>query len=235
MWGFVDCSRYYFSFGVPKVVLHDASLVVETHEKLGLLVPPGAGKTTIIRMLAGVDQPNSGQVLRDDGGVPLGYGGAFQAELTGEENIRNVGAIAGVDPLTYSAFCADFADVGEAYFHPLKTWTRGMRGRLVFAASLGLPASTYLADDKVAGGDRPFFGKCMAALRERLKTTGLILVASNPRATGEICERHAVVIRGKIIACSSHKEAADLFALNFEEEQAAGEIAEEELASFDLA
>lgn len=235
MWGFLDCSRYYLSFGLPKVVLHEASVVVRTHEKLGLLVPPGGGKTTIIRMLAGVDHPNSGRVLRDNGGIPLGYGGAFRVELTGEENIRNIGSMAGVDPLAYSAFCADFADLGEAYFHPLKSWTGGMRGRLAFAASFGLPASTYLADDKVAGGDRAFIGKCMAALRERLKTTGLILVASNPRATAEICDRHAIVLRGKILLCPTHKDAAELFALNFEEEQAAGEIADEELASFDLA
>lgn len=234
MWGFLDCTKYYLSFGEPHVVLNEASLVVRTHEKLGLLVPPGGGKSTIIRMLAGADHPNSGQVLRDYGGVPLGYGGAFQGEMTGEENIHNIAAMVGVDPLAYSAFCAAFADIGEAYFHPLKLWTSGMRGRLAFAASFGLPASTYLADDKVAGGAPEFREKCMAALSERLKTAGLIFVASKSRLTADLCDRHAVVIRGKIIACSSHEEAAELFALHYENE-AAEEIADEELASFDLA
>ena len=234
MWGFVDCTRYYLSLGVPKVVLHEASLVVATHEKLGLLVPPGGGKSTIIRMLAGVDQPNSGRVLRDNGGFPLGYGGSFLAELTGEENILNLAPMVGADPATYSAFCASFSELGDAYFHPMKLWTGGMRGRLAFAASFGVRASTYLADGKLVGGDRPFAMKCMAALKERLKTAGLIFVASQPRATAEICDRHAVVVRGKIIPCATHQEAADLFTWNFEEE-AADEIADEELASFDLA
>src|SRR5919112_438483 len=106
MWGFVDCTRYYLSFGVPKVVLHEASLIVGTDEKIGLLVPPGGGKSTIIRMLAGVD------------------------------------------PWAYSGFCADFSELGEAYFQPLKLYTGGMRGRLAFAASFGVSARTYLADDK---------------------------------------------------------------------------------------
>ncbi len=234
MWGFVDCTRYYLSFGVPKVVLHEASIVVETHEKIGLLVPPGGGKSTIIRMLAGVDQPNSGHVLRDEGGIPLGYGGAFLADLTGEENIHNLASLLGVDALTYSAFCQQFSELGDLYFHPLKLWTGAQRGRLAFAASLGAPASTYLADGKVVGGDRPFAEKCLAALEDRLKTTGLIFVASNPRVTADICDRHAVIVKGKIIECASHQEAAELFERNFQ--GAAGEeMVDEELASFDLA
>lgn len=234
MWGFVDCTKYYLSFGVPKVVLHDASLVVGTHEKLGLLVPSGGGKSTIIRMLAGVDEPNNGYVLRDSGSVPLGYGGAFQGEMTGEENIHNIATIAGVDSVDYSAFCAAFSELGDSYFQPLKFYTSGMKGRLAFAASFGLPASTYLADDKVAGGDPSFRDKCIAVLTQRLKSAGLILVASNPRITSEICDRHAVVVRGKIIACASHDEASALFQSNFADD-AAGDLLDEELASFDLA
>lgn len=234
MWGFVDCTKYFISAGVPKVVLHNASLVAGTHEKLGLLVPSGGGKSTIIRMLAGVEQPNSGTVLRDGGSVPLGYGGAFHGEMTGEENIHNIATIAGVHSVEYSAFCAAFSELGEAYFQPLKYYTNGMKGRLAFAASFGLPATTYLADDKVAGGDPAFRDKCLAVLGERLKTAGLILVASNAKVTAEICDRHAVALRGKLIACSTHEEAANLFGSNFAD-GAADDLMDEDLASFDLA
>lgn len=234
MWGFLNCTRYYESFGVPKVVLYDASLVVGTTEKLGLLVSAGEGKSTIVRMLAGVDEPDEGVVLRDAHGWPLGYSGAFQHEMTGEENIHNIAALVGIDPLRYSAFCADFSELGAAYFHPLKLYTGRMRGQLSFAASFGIPAATYFADDKVAIGDERFRNKCLAALTERLKSCGLIFVASNPRLTKDVCERHAVVSRGKIILCRDHEEAAKLFDMNFD--QGGGdEIADEDLASFDLA
>src|SRR4051794_22462235 len=234
MWGFVDCTRYYLSFGLPKIVLHKASLVVEASEKVGLLIPPGEGKSTIIRMLAGVEQPDSGIVLRDEGGWPLGYSGAFQAELTGDENVRNVALMVGLDPDELSLWCADFAELGDAYFEPLKLYSGSMRGRLAFAASLGIPASTYLADDKLAVGDERFRQKCETALADRLQTCGLIFVASNPRMTQDVCERHGVVSQGKIIECGSHEEAEELFKQDFRE-SAGEEIADEELASFDLA
>jgi capsular polysaccharide transport system ATP-binding protein len=234
MWGFVDCTRYHMVFGQPKIVLHKASLVVGSNERLGLLVPPGQGKSTIIRMLAGAEEPNSGLVLRDEGGWPLGYGGAMRSELTGEENIHNMARLVGLDPADYSAFCVQFAELGEAYFHPLKLWSGSMRARLAFAASLGIPATTYLADEKLGVGDTRFRQKCEFAVAERVQRSGLILVASNPRATRDLCDRHGVVVRGKIIECDTHEEAEELLNLNLTGEAAQDE-ADEELASFDLA
>src|SRR5437870_4241657 len=174
MWGFVDCTRYYHSFGLLKVVLHEASLVIGSTERMGLLVAPGDGKSTIIKMLAGVEEPDSGYVLRDGGGWPVGYAGAMQAELTGDENMRNVARLVGLDPEEYSAFCLDFSELGDAYFHPVRMWSGSMRGRLAFAASLGIPATTYLADDRLVVGDGRFRQKCEFALVERLRRCGLI-------------------------------------------------------------
>jgi len=233
MWGFVDCTRYFMSVGLPKVVLNEATLIVQSHERVGLLIPPGEGKSTIIRMLAGVEQPDSGTVLRDERGWPLGYSGSMQSELTGEQNIRNIALMVGLDADEYSLWCAEFSELGEAYFHALKLYSGSMRARLAFAASLGIPASTYLADDKLVVGDGRFREKCERVLAFRLQTSGLIFVASNPRATKEACERHGVVSRGKIIECDSHEEAEELFARNFRD-GANEDIVDEELASFDL-
>jgi capsular polysaccharide transport system ATP-binding protein len=234
MWGFVDCTRYYRSSGLLKVVLYEASLVIESTDRMGLLVAPGDGKSTIIKMLAGVEEPDSGHVLRDSGGWPVGYAGAVQAELTGDENMRNVARMFGLDPAEYSAFCLDFAELGDAYFYPVKMWSGSMRARLAFAASMGIPATTYLADDRlVVGGDR-FRQKCEFALAERLQRCGLIFVASHPRVTKDVCDRHGVVINGKIIECETHEEAEELFSFNFVG-RPAEEFADDELASFDLA
>lgn len=234
MWGFVNCTRYFLSFGFPKVVLHDATLIVGTQEKVGLLVPSGEGKSTIIRMLAGVEEPDSGIVLRDEGGWPLGYSGAFRPELTGEENARKLATIVGLDASEFSAFSAEFSELGEAYFHPLRFYSGRMRARLAFTVSLGVPATTYLADDKLSAGDDRFREKCEAALAERLRSSGLIFVASNPRATEGVCDRHGVVSGGKVVMCSTHEAARELFARTASGE-AGEEIADEDLASFDLA
>lgn len=234
MWGFVNCTRYFATAGVPNVVLSDANLIVPTHDKVGLLIPPGQGKTTIIRLLAGVDEPNSGMVLRDRGGWPLGYSGGFRQELTGQENARNIGLLAGLDPEEFTAFCADFSELGETFYHPLSSYTGVMKAQLAFAATFGIPARTYLADGKIGTGDGHFRSKCEAALKDRLRTAGLIFVASQPKATKDICDRHAVLSRGKIISCSSHEEAEALFTANPDQPDG-GDMYEEALPSFDLA
>ncbi len=108
-----------------------------------------------------------------------------------------------------------------------------MKTQLAFAATFGIPARTYFADGKVATGDPYFRSKCEAALKDRLRTAGLIFVASQPKATKDICERHAVLSRGKIISCASHEEAEELFTSS--PDQADGDMYEEALPSFDLA
>lgn len=234
MWGFVDCSRYFNSFGLPKIVLDEASVVIGPHEKFGLLAAPGAGKSTIIRLLSGVERPNSGEVLRDHGGWPLGYAGGFRPEMTGDENVRMVAAFAGLDPDEFAAYCCSFTQIGEAFFVPAKLYSGAMRMRLSFAVSLGLPARTYLADEKLIAGDPAFQEVCEAALRERLQNCGLILVASSPRAMEGACERFGVLSRGKIVPCEDLEEAKSVLTFDLEH-GGEEEVADEELASFDLA
>ena len=233
MWGFINCTHYYMSFGTPKVVLFDANLSVGTDESVGLLVPPGQGKSTIIRLLAGADHPRSGTVVRDERGWPLGYGSAFVGGMTGEENVHNIAQLVGLDPLEMSAYCLEFCSLGDEYFQPLNLWTGGMRGRLAFAVSFAIPASTYLADEKIAVGDEAFRQRCLAALSDRMRTAGLIMVASNPRLTKDVCERHGVLEGGAFIMCNSHEEASEIFAHSAQ--QSGTDEFEDEVASFDLA
>ena len=234
MWGFLDCSRYFMSFGMPKVILDNASMAVGADEKVGLLAAPGAGKSTIIRLLAGVDTPNSGLVLRDRGGWPLAYGGGFRPDMTGEENARMIAGFAGLDPDAFTAWSAEFSEIGEAIFVPLKLLPAGMRTRLAFAVSLGIPARTYFADEKLVAGDPEFRAKCESVLRERLRTCGLILVASNPRVMEGVCDRFAVLAKGKILMCEDLDEAKSILTFDLEH-GGAEELEDEELASFDLA
>ncbi len=234
MWGFVDCTRYFLTMGVPKIVLFEANMAVRTGETVGLLVPPGEGKSTIIRLLAGADQPNSGIVLRDRRGWPLGYTGAFVGGMTGEENVHNIAQFVGLDPFEMSAFCSGFAELGEEFFQRVDLYTPGMRARLAFAVSFAIPASTYLADEKIAIGSGEFREKCVDTLRQRLQGSGLILVASNPKLTKDICERHGVVDRGSILMCASHSEASERFGISVRN-SVADEFNDDEVASFDVA
>lgn len=234
MWGFVDCTRYHVAEGRPQVVLYKASLVVATSEKVALMVRPGQGKTTIMRLLAGIDLPDSGAVLRDEGGWPLGYAGGFHNGMSGEANIWNLAQLADVDPTELSAFCYEFSELEDFYHQPLGRYSSTMKARLALAASLGLPARTYLADDKLAAGDDRFRRKCMDALAAKLADCGLIFIASNPRAAKDVCERFYVVSGGEILPCDDYDHAAALLAASVEEDPTEAEE-EADVPTFDLA
>jgi ABC-type methionine transport system ATPase subunit len=85
----------------------------------------------------------------------------------------------------------------------------------------------------------------MAALHQRLETAGLIFVTSAPRLTRDICDRHAVLVEGKLIECGTHEEAEELFALGTQQQaedvfssdirEPAASVGDDLMASFDLA
>lgn len=233
MWGLANCTHYHLVFGVPKVVLSRASFCVETHERVGLLIPPGAGKSTLIRLLAGSEHPKEGVVVRDAGGWPLGYSGAFLATMTGEQNVQTIARFAGMRPSEASAFCFEFSDLGADFFRAVRFYTPAMRARLAFAMSFAIPARTYLADEKTSIGTEQFRARCIAALEERLQTAGLILVTSKPAQSADICDRHGVLSKGQITMCDSHDQAVALYAESLQEQGT--ELFDEDVMSFDLA
>jgi capsular polysaccharide transport system ATP-binding protein len=233
MWGLIDCTRVYRRAGAERVVLHCASMLVDTFDKAAIFAPPGQGKTTIMRLLMGVDQPDSGAVLRDRGGWPLGYSGGFRAEMSGDANIRNLARLADVDPDGLAAYAYVFSELGKAFYLPLSSYSGRMKGRLGFAASLGLPARTWLADDKLSAGDPNFRERCMREIEARLEHCGLIFVTSNPRPAKDTCDRFFVLEAARIEECGSYDEAVQRLEAQSGETVAAGD--DDDLPLFDLA
>jgi capsular polysaccharide transport system ATP-binding protein len=233
MWGLIDCTRVFRRAGVERIVLHRASMLVDTFDKAAVFASPGQGKTTIMRLLMGVDRPDSGHVLRDRGGWPLGYAGGFRAEMSGDANIRNLARLADVDPDRLSAYAYLFSELGRAYYLPLNSYSGRMKARLGFAASFGIPARTYLADDKLSAGDRNFRERCMQEIEARLDHCGLIFVTSNARPAQHVCNRFFVLEAGMIEECGSYDEAAER--LEAQSGETVAEADEDDLPLFDLA
>lgn len=193
MWGFLDCTHYLHRHGQTNVVLKDASLIAEDDDAIAIFAPPGRGKTTIVRLVMGMDRPVEGVVLCPAGAWPLGYAGGFRAEMTGEENVRVMAHLSGIDPDELSAFVYSFSELDDAYFLPVAYYTNRMKGRLGFATSLGIPSRVIVADDKLVPSDGAFREKCESELRRQLETAGLIFLTSNPRGAEDICDRFFVL------------------------------------------
>lgn len=212
MIGFLDCHKYYPTGVQPRVVLYDTTCLFEPEERICILADSGAGKTTLIRLLAGLDTPTSGHVLRNEGiSWPMGFAGAFHPAMTGEENIRTIATLGNSDPDWTSAYVAQFSELGDDYHRPLQGYSSGMRARLGMSLSLAIQENTYLADETIGTGDEQFRLKCEAALEQRLEKAGLFLVTRNPRVAERYGHRFGVLRNGRIVMCNDFAEAKAIF------------------------
>ncbi|MFX4296231.1 ABC transporter ATP-binding protein [Sulfitobacter sp. DFL-23] len=122
--------------------------------RVTLLGRNGAGKSSLLRMVAGTMEPTSGRIV-SNGTIswPVGFAGSFHNELTGAQNVRFVARIYGVDTGDLVDFVQGFAEVGQHFHLPLKSYSSGMKSRLAFGTSMGIAFDTYLIDEVTAVGD----------------------------------------------------------------------------------
>lgn len=213
LYGFFDCTRHYGASGFVRRVLTDATFGFGATDRVAVLAPAGSGKSTLVRLLGGLDRPNGGTVLRPPGvSWPLGFSGAFHPALTGEENVRVLARMIDADPDRTSAFVALFSELGDDFARPLQDYSSGMRARLGFSFSMAIPQRFYLADDVVGVGDEQFRMKCERMLLRRLEGAGLFLATRNVRLAERFADSFALLEDRRIVRCASLEEARERFA-----------------------
>jgi len=194
------------------LVLNDVSLEFPSFTNVGVLGQNGAGKSTLLRIIAGVEQPDQGRVLRR-GRVswPIGFAGGFNGSLSGEDNCRFVARIYGEPVDRVVAFAKDFAEIGEYFEMPVKTYSSGMRARLAFGLSMAIDFDVYLVDEVTAVGDASFQKKCRGIFEERSGRSSVIIVSHNLKTIREYCDVCAVLEGGRVRMCSNVDEAARVY------------------------
>ncbi len=198
-------------------VLNGVTLEFTARERIGVIGAGHTGKSTLIRLLAGIELPDRGMIERNARlSWPLGTSLGVHPHLTGAENVRLLSGIAGLDPDTAVAFCDHFAELGPYYHRAVQRYSPGMRAQLCFALSMVGRPDMYLADEIVSAGDQRFRDKCEALLQLRLREAGLFVVTKHTRTLERFCTRFYALVEGQLMACESASEASDLveYALN---------------------
>ena len=200
--------------GRTKVVARNINAVFPTGVSVALLGRNGAGKSSLLRMISGAMLPTSGQIL-STGTIswPVGFAGSFNGELTGEQNCRFVARIYGVDTDELLFFVEDFAELGDHFRLPVRTYSSGMRSRLAFGLSMAVPFDTYLVDEVSAVGDAAFKAKSNRVFKERLSKAGAIVVSHSMSMLRETCEAGAVLEQGRL---SFHADIEDAIAAHMD-------------------
>jgi len=210
---FESVSKSFWTGSQRKVILDRASFRVELGNSLGILAPNGTGKTTLINMMAGLEKPDEGVIRRECRiSFPLGFMGGVVSRVSAVENSRFIARLYGLDPDYVESFCRWLCGLGEYFEQPLGTYSSGMRARFAFALLLALDFDIYLIDEGMPGStDAEFNRKARELLRERLRTTTVIIV-SHQASTLEKFARQAAVLRdGKLHMFNTLEEAKQLY------------------------
>ena len=207
-----DVSKSYHTRQGMVKVLDRVSLQVAPSEKLGILGRNGAGKSTIIRLISGAEQPDSGSIRRSmTVSWPIAFGGAFQNALTGLDNLRFICRIYGVNPEDKIEAVDDFAELGRYLREPVKSYSAGMRARLAFAISMAVDFDCFLIDEVVAVGDDRFKEKCQQELFEKRRDRAMIIVSHSHSYIRKHCERIAVLNNGSFTFFDDMDEAYQMY------------------------
>lgn len=205
---FEKLTKSFWVNGKQKVVIDGLDLTLPSGRSLGLLGRNGAGKSTLLSIVAGTMRPDSGRVI-SDGTIswPVGLSASFHRDLSGAENIRYIARIYGVDSEELIDFVLDFAELGDFFYMPIRSYSSGMRSRLAFGASMGIRFDTYLVDEVTAVGDAKFKRKSRQVFRDRMKKSSAIVVNHSMPGLREFCDSGLVLENGKVTYFDDLEEA----------------------------
>ncbi|MEV6799781.1 ABC transporter ATP-binding protein [Micromonospora rifamycinica] len=198
--------------------LRDVSFTVAPGDTLGVIGRNGTGKSTLLRLVAGVLIPDEGRIaVRGDVAPLLELSAGFSNDLTGRENLYLVGGLHGLSTAYLRRHFDDIVSfAGEQVERAIDTSVRhyssGMKVRLGFAIISHLPHPILLMDEVTAVGDAEFRRKCYSTI-DRLLAEGrtLVLVSHNEKDLTRFCRRGLYLDGGRLTVDGTVAEALDAY------------------------
>jgi lipopolysaccharide transport system ATP-binding protein len=185
--------------------LDNITLNIEHGDRLALIGHNGAGKTTMLRVLAGVYEPTGGYITSNGriaalSDIMLG----IDVESTGHENISIRGRLLGLNQKEIERRrpeIAEFSELGEYLDMPVRTYSSGMVLRLAFAVSTSVVPDILLLDEWIGAGDATFINKAEERLHRLVGETGILVLATHSLSLAKrVCNRAIWMEHGSIRA-----------------------------------
>lgn len=192
--------------------VRDVSFEVQRGEALGIIGHNGAGKSTILKLLANITAPTAGEIMINGRlSALIEVGSGFHPELTGRENIYLNGSILGMRRREITEkldSIVEFAGIREFLDTPVKRFSSGMYVRLGFSIAAHLDPDILLLDEVLAVGDAAFQAKCLKRIGElKAKGTTIVFISHDLGAVERTCDRVILMKHGEAAADGDPPEA----------------------------
>lgn len=197
--------------------LRGVSFEVEDGEVLGIIGRNGSGKSTALKLIAGVYKPSAGEVeVRGTVAALIELGAGFHHDLSGRENIVLNGLLLGLTRRQIAEReqkIIDFADLGDFIDSPVKQYSSGMFMRLAFAIAVEVDPDVLLVDEILSVGDAEFQEKCDQRMEEfhRQKKT-IVVVSHDLQVVRRLCTRVILLDRGQVVEDGACERVLDRYA-----------------------
>jgi ABC-2 type transport system ATP-binding protein len=198
--------------------LRNLSFEVQPGEAVGIIGKNGTGKSTLLKLIAGVLKPDEGEVVVRGKVAPLiQLSAGFSGDLTGRENVLLVASLHGLSKKEIKSKFDDIVEfagdqVQNAIDSPVRHYSSGMKVRLAFSLVSRLPHPILLVDEALAVGDREFKQKCYKVI-DGLLAEGrtLVLVSHSQPQLTRFCKRGLYLDKGKLVVDGTIQEALDAY------------------------
>lgn len=207
-------------------VLKDVSFSLRAGETVGIVGQNGAGKSTLLKLITGTTRPTQGQVqLRGRVAAILELGMGFNPDFTGRQNAYHSAGLMGHRQTDIDRAMAEieaFAEIGEYFDQPLRTYSSGMQMRLAFSVATAFRPDLLIVDEALAVGDSYFQHKSFDRIR-RFREAGvsIMLVSHGMGDVRTLCDRVILLDKGRVIKDGLPDEVVDYYnALTAEKENA---------------
>lgn len=197
-------------------VLKDVSFSVGSGEAVGVVGQNGAGKSTLLKLITGTTQPTQGQVqFRGRVAAILELGMGFNPDLTGRQNAYHSAGLMGhsqADIKRAMPAIEAFAEVGDYFDQPVRTYSSGMQMRVTFSVATAFRPDLLIVDEALSVGDSYFQHKSFNRIREFQKQGCSLLIVSHDRsAVQALCDRAILLEKGCMIKDGSPEEVMDFY------------------------
>jgi len=210
----------WFAFPVRPIeehwVVRHINFDIKPGEAVGIIGQNGAGKSTLLKLIAGTLKATEGKIQvngRIAAILELGMG--FNFELTGRQNVSHSAGLMGFSSQQISQVMPDieaFAEIGEYFDEPMRTYSSGMQMRVAFAVATACRPEILIIDEALSVGDTYFQHKSFGRIREfQEQGTTLLIVSHDRNAIQSLCGRAILLEKGNVIKDSNPEEVFDFY------------------------